>query len=84
MDTLLFSCKVHFSILILNLDEFHATFPLLSFMTAPDLVTVIDNYLFDVIFLHCLCGNIDSILLHLLRHVRIFNDGLSVTAHFAV
>uniref|UniRef100_A0A8C2U4V5 Dynein light chain n=1 Tax=Coturnix japonica TaxID=93934 RepID=A0A8C2U4V5_COTJA len=36
------------------------------------------NVLFYVVLLHCLCGTVNSILLHVLRHVCILDDSLSV------
>uniref|UniRef100_A0A669PEK1 Uncharacterized protein n=1 Tax=Phasianus colchicus TaxID=9054 RepID=A0A669PEK1_PHACC len=36
------------------------------------------NVLFYVVLLHCLCGTVNSILLHVLGHVCILDDSLSV------
>jgi len=36
------------------------------------------NVLFDIVLLQSLCGAVDSILLHLLRHVGILDHGLSL------
>merc|ERR550539_230421 len=45
------------------------------------LLDVSGNVLFDIVFLEGLCCAIYSILLHLLRHVGILDNGLSVS-HF--
>lgn len=42
------------------------------------------NIFFDVVFIKSLNGCIDGIILHLLGHVRILDNGLLVSTHGAV
>ena len=39
------------------------------------------NVLFDIVFLDCLGGNVDGVLLHILGHVSVFNDSFSGVRH---
>ena len=36
------------------------------------------DVLLDVVLLECLCGAVDGVLLHLLGHVRVLDDGLAL------
>jgi len=40
------------------------------------------NVLFDVVFFKCLCRTVHGILLHLLAHISILNNGLAFRRHF--
>lgn len=42
------------------------------------------THLFNVVFGQCLGGNVHGILLHLLVHVGIFDDGFSLLTHGSI
>lgn len=49
--------------------------------TLPQTVSQKKAYLLNVVFRQCFGRNIDSILLHFLFHIGIFDDGLSLITH---